>query len=230
MHVSEHSINVEALLSKVPLFHSLESAALARIAQGTRALSLRRSHILFREGEMPAGFHLIVYGKMKLSVVSPQGAEKVVEIAAQGQIFGEAEMFLERSHLVTAQALEPSLLLHISAAAIFNELDRDPQFVRKIIAALSLRLHQLVGDLEAYSLHSGCQRLIDYLLRDQPTDRDEPISMTLPVSKCVIASRLNMKQETLSRILQNLSAMGLVVVDGRTVHIPEVRKLRAHGQ
>jgi CRP-like cAMP-binding protein len=161
---------------------------------------------------------------------SPQGAEKVVEIAAQGQTFGEAEMFLERSHLVTAQALEPSLLLHISAAAIFNELDRDPQFVRKIIAALSLRLHQLVGDLEAYSLHSGCQRLIDYLLRDQPTDRDEPISMTLPVSKCVIASRLNMKQETLSRILQNLSAMGLVVVDGRTVHIPEVRKLRAHGQ
>lgn len=227
MHVSDHSINVEALLSNVPLFHSLESAALARVAQGTHALTVRRGHILFREGEIPTGFYLIVYGKMKLSVVSPQGAEKVVEIAVQGQTFGEAEMFLERSHLVKATVLEQSLLLHISAAAIFNELDHDPQFVRKIIAALSLRLHHVIGDVEAYSLYSGCQRLIDYLLRDQPTDRDERISVTLPVSKGVIASRLNMKQETLSRLLQDLSGKGLLLVQGRLIHIPDVNKLRA---
>ncbi len=227
MHRSEHSINIEALLSNVPLFHSLESGALARVAQGTRVLTVRRGHILYREGEMPTGFHLIVYGQVKLSVVSPQGAEKVVEIAGQGQAFGEAAMFLERSHSVTAKALEPSLLLHISAAAIFNELDRDIEFVRKMIAALSLRLYQLVGDLEAYSLHSGCQRLIDYLLRDRPSDGDEWVTVTLTVNKSVIASRLNMKQETLSRLLQDLSGKGLLLVQGRLIHIPDVRKLRA---
>jgi len=67
-------------------------------------------------------------------------------------------------------------------------------------------------------------------LRDRPSDGDEWVTVTLTVNKSVIASRLSMKQETLSRMLQDLSAKGLVVVEGRMIHIPEVSKLRAYAR
>ena len=226
MPLSEHQINIAALLRPLPLFNGLEHDTLARVAQGTRVIAVRRGHVLFREGEMPTGFHLLVYGQVKLAIGSSQGAEKVIEIPGQGQVFGEAAMFLDRCYTVTAQTLEDSLLLHIAKAVILDQLDRDSRFGRRMIVGLALRLDELLGDVESYSLHSGCQRLIAYLLRD--ADDDGSMTVTLAVNKGVIASRLNMQQETFSRILHELSARGLVVVDGRRIHIPEVGRLRAH--
>jgi len=228
MHLSRRSINIEALLSNLPLFRGLDSEVVARVARATRTIGVRRGHVLFRERETPTGFHLIVYGQVKLTVGSPHGAEKVVDILGQGQTFGEATMFIDGSYPVTAQTLTESLLLHVSRGAILDELDRDPRLVRQIIAGLSLRLHQLLTDVESYSMHSGCQRIVDYLLRDHPTGDEGSITVTLPVGKNVIASRLNLTQETFSRILQNLSAKGLLVVHGRMIHIPHVGRLRTH--
>ena len=49
--------------------------------------------------------HVVVYGRIKLSFVSASGMEKVVDIISPGESFGEAVMFLEKPHVVTAQAL-----------------------------------------------------------------------------------------------------------------------------
>ena len=54
--------------------------------------------------------------------------------------------------------------------------------------------------------------------------------MTLPTNKGIIASRLNLTQEHFSRILHELSEKGLVVVEGRKIHIPDVGKLRTYDQ
>ena len=54
------------------------------------------------------------------------------------------------------------------------------------------------------------------------------ITVTLPTNKGVIASRLNLTQEHFSRILHELSEKGLIVVEGRVIHIPDVDKLRSY--
>jgi len=123
-----------------------------------------------------------------------------------------------------------SLLLHISKSAILDELDNDPKLGRKMIAGLSMRLHHLINDVESYSLRSGRQRIIGYLLREYPNDRERSITVTLPTNKGVIASRLNLTQEHFSRILHELSEKGLIVVEGRKIHIPDVEKLRIYDQ
>ena len=112
-----------------------------------------------------------------------------------------------------------------------------------MIAGLSMRLHHLISDVESYSLCSGRQRIIGYLLREIPTDGEKSITVTLPTSKGIIASRLNLTQEHFSRILHELSEKGLIVVDGRErgekglvvvegrkIHIPDVGKLRTYDQ
>jgi CRP-like cAMP-binding protein len=226
-----HPINIEALLTHIPLFNGLASEELARIARSTREIHASKGDILFHKGDPCTGFHLLVYGQIKLAFTSQQGGEKVVEILQQGQSFGEAIMFMEKPYIVFAQALADSLLLHVSKQAVFDELSRDHNLCRKMLAGMALRLHQLMNDVESYSLHSGKERIIGYLLRElaEADQNGLNVAVTLPANKGVIASRLNLTQEHFSRILHELTELGLIVVEGRTIRIPSVANLRKHG-
>ena len=227
---SHHPINIEALLTHVPLFNGLAPEEISRIARATREVHAGKGDILFHKGDTCTGFHLLVYGQVKLAFTSQQGSEKVVEIMQQGQSFGEAIMFMEKPYIVFAQALTDSLLLHVSKQAVFDELARDHDLCRKMLAGMAMRLHQLMNDVESYSLHSGKQRIIGYLLRElaEEDQNGTDVAVTLPTNKGVIASRLNLTQEHFSRILHELTELGLIIVEGRKIHIPSVANLRKH--
>jgi CRP-like cAMP-binding protein len=221
-------IKVQAFLANLPLFKAMSPEELDRIAAGTREIHAPRGTVLFRRGDPCEGFHLVIYGQVKLAFTSPSGAEKVVEIMGPGQSFGEAVMFTERPYVVYAQTLADSMLLHVAKPVVFAEIERDPEFARKMIAGLSRRLHSLVSDLESYTLHSGTQRVIGYLLRAE-TDggpREGPVNVALPTSKNVIASRLNLTPEHFSRILHDLTEAGLIRVEGRSITILDIERLR----
>ena len=85
-------------------------------------------------------------------------------------------------------------------------------------------------DVESYSLQSGRQRIIGYLLREAVDADEKSLSVTLPTNKGVIASRLNLTQEHFSRILHELAEKGLILVKGRKINIPDVEKLRTYDQ
>jgi CRP-like cAMP-binding protein len=224
----KQDIKVQAFLANLPLFKEASADEIERIAQGTRMVHAERGETLFHKGDPSEGFYLVVYGQVKLAFTSPQGADKVVEIIGPGMSFGEAVMFLETPHVVYAQTLADSLLLHVSKSAVFNELERNAKFARKMLGGLSRRLHGVISDVEAYCMHSGAQRVIGYLLRDaEQVAEGEEASVSLPVNKGVVASRLNLTPQHFSRILHELSEAGLLTVDGRTIHITNVAKLRA---
>jgi CRP-like cAMP-binding protein len=153
-----------------------------------------------------------------------------VEVIGPGMSFGEAVMFLEKPYPVYAQALSDSLLLHVSKNVVFAEIERNAQFSRQLLGGLSRRLHGLVGDVEAYSLRSGTQRVIGYLLRDVRALEPQGTKgeVILPIGKGVIASRLNLTPQHFSRILHELTAQGLVAVEGRRVVITDLERLRAY--
>jgi CRP-like cAMP-binding protein len=224
----KQDIKVHAFLANLPLFKEASPEEIDRIAQGTRSVHASRGETLFHKGDMPEGFHLVVYGQVKLAFISPQGADKVVEIIGPGMSFGEAVMFLESPHVVYAQTLADSLLLHVSKTVVFNELEHNAKFARKMLGGLSRRLHGIISDVEAYCMHSGAQRVIGYLLRDAEQAAGSPqVDVMLPTNKGVIASRLNLTPQHFSRILHELTEAGLVSVEGRTIHIADVERLRA---
>lgn len=222
-------IKVSAFLANLPLFKETAPEEIERIAAGTRVLHVARGELLFNRGDACEGTHLVAYGQVKLAFSSPQGADKVVEIIGPGMSFGEAVMFLEKPYPVYAQTLADSLLLHVSKAVVFAEIERNPQFARRMLGGLSRRLHGLVSDVEAYSLRSGAQRVIGYLLRDvrllEPDGKQGEV--LLPIGKGVIASRLNLTPQHFSRILHELSVQGLIAVEGRKVRISDLDQLRA---
>jgi CRP-like cAMP-binding protein len=224
-------IKTQAFLANLPLFRELAPAELDSLAAGTTEVHLPRGEIVFNKGDPCVGFHVVVYGQVKLSLVTPQGAEKVVEIISQGFSFGEALMFVNRPYIVMAQTLADTLLLHVSKDVVFRGIERDPGFARRMLAGLSRRVHALMTDVESYSMQSGTQRVIGYLLRQDPgaAEGETSYSVTLPTSKAIVASRLNLTPEHFSRILHELADAGLVVVDGRELRILDAERLRGYG-
>lgn len=230
MLVLSTPLKTQAFLRNLPLFRELAPEEIDRVSVGTRELRVQRGDILFQKGDPTRGFYIVVYGQVKLLFITPNGDEKVIEIMGPGQSFGEALMFMEKPYIVTAHALADSMLLHVSKEVVFEEIDRDPKFARRMIAGLSRRLHHLINDVESYSLRSATQRVIGYLLQpDHDDDEAHGRTMvTLPASKSVIASRLNITPEHFSRILHELTEAQLIEVAGRTVRILDMEKLRTY--
>jgi len=228
--VKHTNLSVQSFLANLPLFSDVGEKDLDRIAAGSAILHVDKGRTIVQRGDPCLGFHVVIYGQVKLGFTSAQGSEKVVDIIGPKQSFGEALMFLERPYIVSAQALADSMLLHVTKSAMFSEIEADPVFARRMLAGLSRRLHGLVSDVEAYSLRSGVQRVIGYLLGDESEEQGSKNTMTvtLPTSKNIIASRLNLTPEHFSRVLHELSGAGLIEVDGRNVKILDVERLRGY--
>ena len=215
-------------LSVLPLFTDLNRPELERLALGCQLRRLSRGDTVFRVGEACEEFHVTVTGQVKLYALSPAGQEKVIELVGPGNSFAEALMFTGKPYIVNAQALTDTLLLTVKKEAVVGEIERDPRFAMRMLAGISRRLHGLVHDVEAYALHSGMQRVIGYLLRDQVVEdcaTGEVVIVSLPVSKATIASRLSLTPEYFSRVLHELEAAGLVRIDKRDVHILDPKSL-----
>jgi len=225
----ENRLDIPQILSRLPLFQELAPEQIGALETACRERRLAKGEMLFQKGDAPKGFFVVVFGQIKLAFPSSQGNEKVVQILGPRQSFGEAVMFMDRPYPVFAEGLVDSLLLQIGSSTVFELLQRDPLFARRMLAGLSLRLHSLVHDVETYSLRSSAQRVVGYLLQHCP-QQDGPcegsFQISLPTSKQVIASRLNLTPETLSRIFHDLSADGLISVSGKQITINDVKRLR----
>jgi len=238
--------DVPRYLAVLPLFQEMTPLELGRLAEGCRLRRFARGDDVFRIGQPCEEFHVTVMGQVKLFAISPSGQEKVIELVGPGNTFAEALMFTDKPYIINAQSLSDTLLLSVSKQAVVGEIERDPRFALRMLAGISRRLHGLVHDVQAYSLHSGLQRVIGYLLRDLPEDADDAAAMTLhgagaaepppararrvclPVSKATIASRLSLTPEYFSRVLRELEEGGLVAVEGRRIHIGDVKRLAAY--
>lgn len=215
-------------LGVLPLFSDLNPPELERLALGCQLRRYTRGETIFRVGAPCEEFHVTVTGQVKLYAVSPGGQEKVIELVGPGGSFAEALMFTGQPYIINAQSLSDTLLLSVKKHAVVSEIERDARFAMRMLAGISRRLHGLVHDVQAYALHSGMQRVIGYLLRDVSTDDNvggEAITVTLPVSKSVIASRLSLTPEYFSRVLHELEAAGLIEIDKRDIRILDVHRL-----
>lgn len=216
----------QTFLARMPLFAAMSPLELARIAEGTTEMHVDRGDMIFQRGDPCTGFHLVIYGQVKLAAGAANGAEKIIELIGPGHSFGEALMFMEKPYIVGAATLADTMLLHIAKESVFGTLERNPAFARRMLAGMSRRLHGLIKDVESYSLRSGSQRIVGYLLKDEPDG--DGAKVTLEVSKKSLASRLNLTPEYFSRVLHDLTEQGMISVQGRQITICDIGRLRAY--
>ncbi len=213
-------------LRKVPIFSAWPEPLLLDLWSRCRKRNITAKETLFVEGSQAYAFYLLLSGGVHLISESTQGNEKIVEIMQAGDLFAEAVAFLGGRYPVMARAEENSEVLEIPLAPFLQQLEERPQLMRQMLARLSMRLHFLVKELRQMSVENADERVLRFLLEVSAREQGS-IQFTLPAKKRSIATRLGLAPETFSRVLRKLQDRNLLTIQGKTVIIPDLSKLRA---
>ena len=217
-----------AELRRAYLFADMALEHLQTLAQSMQELKLKAGDTLFRHGEPAERFFFLREGLVKLYRLSPDGDEKIIEIMRAGETFAEAVMFMGNRgrYPVNAEAVSEAQLYAFDQKTFLKLLRESSDTCFGLLASLSRRLHRLVNQIESLTLQNATYRLVAYLLEQIAPGSKNASEVRLETPKSVIAARLAIQPETLSRILARLRHGGLIEVHGNHVTVRDVSALR----
>ncbi|MES9813021.1 MAG: Crp/Fnr family transcriptional regulator [Candidatus Thiodiazotropha sp.] len=214
-------------LKRCYLFAHLDDNQFEHVKKMTHQVRLGDGQLFFQLGDPATHFFLVLQGQMKLTRLSMQGQEKVIEIITPGQTFAEALMFGEHpEYPVNAVAIGDTYLLSFESAPFLEILRGSIDTCFKLMGDMSHRLKNLIREIDELTLQSASCRVASFLYnRWRAGIDDRSNSFELQTPKGVIASRLSVTPETFSRILHNFSNQGLIHVDGSRVEVLDEKGL-----
>jgi len=219
--------SAQSALRSCLLFNTLDDEALSSLIDKLSFASLSNNEVLFKHGDMARCFYLVESGKLKLSRYSQSGREKIIEFISPGESFAEALMFSKKAEFpVTATALEMSQVWCVDSKHYSELLRNSPDACFAVMGEMSRRLHAQLTEIDNLALHSATLRLVGFLLNESAgVDQITP-TLNLGVSNVVLASRLSIRPETLSRIFAKLTSEGLISIEERHVELLDLVSLK----
>ncbi|MTE01916.1 cyclic nucleotide-binding domain-containing protein [Paracoccus sp. YIM 132242] len=210
------------------LFASLPPDLSGLLLDAAHVLRLDRGQVLFQHGDDATAIHIVAEGWIKLYRIAPNGAEAVVGVMTRGQSFGEPMALRQAAYPVSAEAVTGCELIAVPAHAVLDLLKTHPEAAISILSAVFMHLQGLVEQIEQLKARSGAQRVAEFLLELCPPGADSA-TVVLPYDKALIAGRLGMKPESLSRAFARLRDLG-VRVNQSSAAIASVSRLEELAQ
>lgn len=215
------------VLLHLPLLAGVPAPQVAALAQSCRTLRFCRGDAVVRRQAGLPGIFAVAYGTVKLVLGGADRYERVLRLVGAGQTFGEASALLGRPADYDALALAECKLVVLPTAAILDLAEREPRFARNALHVLAHRVVGLLDELQAATLQCGSQRLAAYLESLAAAGGPGPTRIHLPVSKTILAARLGVKKETLSRLLRQFATRGLIEIERRDIALLDRGRLAA---
>jgi CRP-like cAMP-binding protein len=225
-HLAKPSDEELGVMRRSYLFAGLDNVDYANISAHTGILTLSSGQMVFAQNTPLTAIYWVVDGMVKLTRTSPQGDEKVIELIGPGRFFAEAVLFMGNGYPVNAVAQGACRLISVDAARLKDWLAQDTQRCFRMMAGISMRLHKLVADIDRLTLMKGTDRLLQYIFDHSEPDDTGRTVVEFEAPKQVIASRIGIKPETLSRLLHKLADQGCIEVHGAKVVITDIERMR----
>ncbi len=214
-------------LSAFKCFKKLPRSQREYLLKNSQRLAVSRQERLFENGNQCAGVFCLKAGRVRLGIIAASGNERTIDVVLPGETFGEAGIFKPHEAPVYAQAITQSDLLCIDRNAILEGIRQWPEMGSVFLELACTRINQLLAGMYVCCLRNAHQRVNDFLLQNaQPVGRSRTQGVvSLPVSKAVVASSLNLSAETFSRELHVLSDKGLIRVERTSIHVYDLEQL-----
>lgn len=216
---------IEGVLANLPLMEGVSRNVVRQLSTQSTVLTATRGEVVLSRGAVVRGVYAIAYGSVKKRLRHPSGSELVLALLGPGDTFAEVPALLARPSGLDAVALDDSMLVMINAACISAQTERDPRLARNVANTLARRLQAMLSEVERRMLPSQ-QRLAAYLDSiAAPAGTPGAWVARLPVSKTLLAARLDIKKETLSRLLRQLAEDRVISVSRRVITVIDRERL-----
>lgn len=211
------------------LFAGLDEDDFDTLVSGVSAVALDKGEVLFHRGDEADSFYFLDVGLIELNLISATGEKKVLEVVSPGRTFAEAIAFMkEQKYPVTAEALADSMLCQIPIRGYIDLVYANPDACMRLLSDVCRHLHARVREIENLTVQNARSRLTSYLLDHIVETNDDEATVRLELPRHVIASRLSIQPETLSRLLRNMVDEGVLTIEDRVIFVHSLARLRPY--
>lgn len=207
------------LLSRTGLFRDQPAAVLAAVGAAMQEMRHAAGSQIFSRGDPGDSLFLILTGRVRISILTPDGRELSFSHAVPGDIVGEIAVLDGSPRSANATALSDVVALRLSARDFNRLVDQHSSLARAAIRLLCRRLRELSDHLEDIALLPLSARLarfflnrLDALQDDRTAGKAVPIS--LGISQGELALLLGASRPKVNAALMTLAQAGAVVRNG----------------
>lgn len=215
-------------LKDMSVFSRLGSGELELICEGSYDKIYKKGEIIFFENDSLKKLYLLVSGRVKLSMLSPDGKEKVMTILQSGDILGEISLFDEDPHPLTAEVIEDAKLMILPWHNLENIIKDRPKLALKIIEALSKKTRLLTSQVRELVFQDAAGRLASLLMRfadDFGIESKEGKTIDIVLTHQEIANLLGTSRVTVTKMLNKFIDEKLIKIKNRKIIILDEEKL-----
>ncbi|HEY0224678.1 MAG TPA: Crp/Fnr family transcriptional regulator [Pseudolabrys sp.] len=196
------------------LFSDLPEPLSAGLLANAKPVNLDTDAILFMAGDPGDGCYRVNEGLLKVSIASPNGAERILAILGPGSIVGDMAMIDGRPRSASVSALRDCNLSFVSRTAFENFAAKQPEIYKYLLGLLAQRLRdtdQVVAAGSFLSLKGRVARALLDLAKAFGNDvGGGRIVIRQKISQSDVAAMAGIARENVSRILNEWMRLKLV--------------------
>jgi CRP/FNR family transcriptional regulator, dissimilatory nitrate respiration regulator len=213
-----------AVLMKTRFLQGLSPQLTISMLQTMTVSSLAARRQVFRTGDPADAFYCVLGGYVRLYRLNKDGREADIRICAPGDTFAECLLYADGPYPFHAQTAENATLARFDLAAVRKLASSETEIARAVITSLSRDLITTMDCVANDRLFTAPQRVAQYLASLCPVDGGQA-AIRLPFQKNLLAGKLGLAPEALSRAFSSLRKTG-VTVRGRMIQVGDVQALR----
>jgi CRP-like cAMP-binding protein len=217
-----------ALLEQSELFGGLGMDGLLASATSASRVSLRTGAQLLKQGDPPNHLYLVERGKVKMTVVTPEGSQLTLRFMSEGDIIGCAAVFRGIVYPATATAVEDTSLLCWTDGQINDLVRHFPQLASNALAIVGGRAEEFLQRLREATTEKVEQRIARALLRTAASkNKSDAASARVTVSRQELAEIAGTSLYTVSRTVSAWARAGIVAAGRGNIAIRDRERLTA---
>lgn len=219
----------ESIIMNIPLFHTLNPGDRKRLAASIRLQSIKKGEVLFRKGSEGTTLYIIAKGKIKIVLPSTQGNEVVLALFSDGDFFGEMALLDGMPRSADAKAIEDSELYLLNQSDFVAFLQNNSGAIQAILRSLSLRLRRtddLLQDTCFLNVSGRFAKKLVELAEEYGDAMEEGIKFDLSLTQTDLAKMVGASRERINKELRTLREKGLVSIDGNSIRIHNLARLK----
>jgi len=219
-----------ALLKNVPLFSPLDNRELEVLASIAITRNYGRDEFIILQGEEGGSFFVILEGKVKVIITSPQGREITLALLGKDEFFGEMSLLDGSDRSASVVAMMPTRALTINTGAFNDYLMRFPEVSIKLLRDFIRRLRLADRQIEHLALYSVKGRLARMILDwafAYGTLKGAAIYFKIPLHHREIAGLLGTSRESVTRMLAEFKEKGYIEIEKNGMTVLDLEGLRS---